>query len=500
LPPPLSKKTKSKNHRPGSVIEDEVVLQFKDRDTLNEALRILTEAGVPLRGSIAPLGMLRVQLPPGGMDRLNELLGDRILDRSKNVHVALPEPISAPTDGSVLMPFGSDWITMLGAPTDIDDWGKGVRIAVIDSGVTSHPALNGAHIDRYSLVDETVANGHGNAVTSLIVGNGDPGQPKGLAPAAEILAYQAMGEESGNAFTIAQAIVDAVDHGANIINLSLGGWGDVEAVRAAVLYADRAGVVIVAAVGNDRLDQITYPAAYPEVIAVTSVDAGFHWAEYPNAGLDGAWPNIAAPGVGLPAAYSNDQNIAFSGTSAATPVVSAAIAAYMSETGATAQQSAATVISQASDRGEPGADPFLGEGVIDLVRIMRANERGIVDLAVSDHYVDASLATNDGLPVRIGIQNRGTELVNRPVVTLMIGTRDNLYQFHLGPLAPGDVTEFEALIPIRYFQSNSPATIGAVVSTQEAEDINPKNDAIATAYGVTLDENGERILSEARSR
>lgn len=487
-----------RNVKNGEVIPGEAILHFENKAALDEAIRILTNAGVPMKGSIGPLGMLRVELPPGGVDRLKQLLGDRIIDDSSNVRVALPEPIDAQPDGAHLQAFGDQWIELLGATGDISDWGKGVRIAVIDAGVTNHPALSGARIDRYALIEELVANGHGNAVTSLIVGNGMPGQPRGLAPAAQILAYQAMGEDSGNAFTIAQGIVDAVDHGANIINLSLGGWGDTPAVRSAVQYATDAGVVIVAAVGNDRLDQITYPAAYPEVIAVTSVDAGLHWAEYPNAGLEGEWPDIAAPGVGLPAAYTDRDLISFSGTSAATPVVSAAIAAYMSKTGASATDAAAVVIKQASDRGEPGADPFLGEGVLDMTRVMRANEHGVLDLAVTDHYVDAALATNNGLPVRIGIQNRGTTVVNRPVLTLMIGAQNNRSTIQFGPMAPGQVIEYEAVIPAEFFTTGHPAAIGAIISTEEGEDVNADNNVIVTAYGITLDEDGKETFIEAR--
>ncbi|WP_309399523.1 S8 family peptidase [Cerasicoccus maritimus] len=490
--------SESSSARTGEIIEGEAIVQFDDKAAFNEAIRILTNAGIPMTGSISSLGMLRVELPAGGIDELRRLLGDRIAETYNNIAVALPEPIDAGADGAHLQAFGDNWIKLLGAPDDIADWGKGVRIAVIDAGVTSHPALSSARIDRYALIEELVANGHGNAVTSLIVGNGDLGQPSGLAPAADILAYQALGEDSGNTFTIAQGIVDAVDHGANIINLSLGGWGDTPAVRQAVQYAHEKGVVIVAAVGNDRLDQITYPAAYPEVIAVTSVDAGLHWAEYPNAGLEGKWPDIAAPGVGLPAAYTDRDNILFSGTSAATPVVSAAIAATMSELNVSAQEAASIVLAQTSDRGEPGADPFLGTGVLDLTRVMRANEKGVVDLAVTDHYVDAGLASSAGLPVRIGIQNRGTTVINHPVLTLMIGAQNNRSTIQFGPIAPGQVIEYEATIPAEFFTAGRPAAIGTVINTEEAEDVNTANNVIVTAYGVTLDDDGQETFIEAR--
>lgn len=479
------------------VIDDEIVLHFNDREGYEEALHLLTEAGISMRGGIRSLSMLRVELPPGGLARLEELLGRRISDTSQNVRIALPLPIETPAAGQ-LKAFGDNWLAALGVPQDNADWGKGVKVAVIDTGVTTHQGLNGARIVRFSLTNELVGNGHGNAVTSIIVGNGQPGYPRGIAPATEILAYQAMGEESGDAFTIAEAIVDAVDHGANVINLSLGGWGDAPAVRAAVDYAQQAGAVVVAAVGNDRLDQITYPAAYDGVIAVTAVDAGLHWAEFPNVGFESRWPDIAAPGVGLPAAYENDANIAFSGTSASAPVVSAAIAAHMSQTGSSAQESAGVVLAQANDRGEPGADPYLGAGIIDLTRIMRAEERGVYDLAISDHYVDGGLVSEAGLPVRIGVQNRGTETVNQPVLTLMLGTRDNTAQIPLTALAPGEVSEYEATIPAEFFINGQPTAIGAIISSPEESDVNPDNNAIVSAYGVIRNENGELVFVESR--
>lgn len=480
-----------------AVIEDEIILHFDDRLTYDEALRLLTEAGVPLRGGIRSLSMLRVELPPGGLARLEKVLGERIAGNSRNHRVEMPQPIDEPTVGG-LTPFGDDWLAQLGVPDDNADWGKGVKVAVIDTGVTRHQGLNGARINRIALVEELVGSGHGNAVTSIIVGNGEPGYARGLAPGAEVLAFQAMGAESGDSFTIAEAIVDAVDRGADIVNLSLGGWGDSVAVQQAVAYADQAGAVVVAAVGNDRHDQIQFPAAYDGVIAVTAVDSQGQWAEFPNAGLDGRWPDIAAPGVGLPAAYADDQNIAFSGTSAAAPAVSAAIAAHMSQTGSSAKESAAVVIGQASDRGEPGADPYLGAGVLDITRIMRADERGVYDLAVSDHYVDVALANDAGLPVRIGVQNRGTETVRQPVLTLMLGTQDNRSQIPLQALAPGEIAEYEALIPVEYFQSGTPAAIGAIIDFQEADDVNRDNNVIVSAYGVTHNEDGELEFIEAR--
>jgi len=470
---------------PPGTIRGEVVLQFNDAAAMQEAVRRLTEAGVPLHRSIRSLNMLRVGVPSGGSThRLGQLLEGIETRTSFNRRVDLPQPIEMPAGAGALRPFGNDWIEALGVTEDISNWGSGVRIAVVDTGVTSHPALDGARINRIPMVDGSIPGGHGNAVTSVIVGNGEPGQPRGLAPAAEILAYQALGPEGGDSFTVAESIVDATDRGASIINLSLGGFGDSEAVRQAVRYAQDAGAVLVAAVGNERLDRITYPAAYHGVIAVTSVDAEFHWAEYPNVGIEGKPPDIAGPGVGIPAAYEDDLNIAFSGTSTAAPAVTAAIAAEMSLTGASAREAAAQVLANASDRGEPGPDPFFGAGYLDLGRVRRADTPGVIDLAISDNFADLANASDEGLPVRIGIQNRGTETVSRPRLSVMIGHRTNVQEIALQPLAPGEVTEYVAFIPAEYLQTRSGAQLGAVVTSDQGEEFSSENNALATSYSL----------------
>ncbi|MGE9296163.1 MAG: S8 family peptidase, partial [Puniceicoccales bacterium] len=473
----------TKGGYPRGTIRGEVVLQFSDTASLNEAIRRLTEAGVPLKGSIRGLNMLRVAVPDGGPpSALDGLLGDLRPETSFNKPVELPLPIELPDDINPLLAFGNDWLELIGVTSDNSDWGAGVRIAVIDSGVTRHPALDGANISHFAMLDGAVASGHGNAVTSIIVGNGDPGQPRGLAPAAEILAYQAMDADGGDAFTIAESIVDAVDRGASIINLSLGGFGDNEAVAQAVEYAQYAGVVIVAAVGNDRLIQITYPAAYDGVIAVTAIDANYHWAEFPNAGIEGKIPDIAGPGVGITAAYEDDTNIAFTGTSAAAPAIAAAIAADMSVTNSSAVESANRILANASDRGEPGDDAYLGAGYLDMRRVMQASEPGIIDLAISDNYADLTRSTNAGLPVRIGVQNRGTETVSQSVLTVLIGNRANMQEITMPSLAPGETTEFEALIPVEHFQRKGGAQLGAVIRTTQGEESYTDNNMLATQY------------------
>ena len=86
-------------------------------------------------------------------------------------------------------------------------------------------------------------------------------------------------------------------------------------------------VVIVAAVGNDAVNAVAYPAAYPGVLSVGAVDANGQHLYFSNRGPA---VDLVAPGYGVEAAWLDDQTVLFSGTSAATPIVSGALAALLS--------------------------------------------------------------------------------------------------------------------------------------------------------------------------
>ena len=118
-------------------------------------------------------------------------------------------------------------------------------------------------------------------------------------------------ERRGDSFTLAEGIVAAVDQGAKVLSLSLGSGGEGIVLRKAVDYALKKGAVIVASAGNDALSQVTYPAAYSDVIGVSAVDAAGKLADFSNIG-EGV--NLAAPGIGLHSAWLDDGEVSFSGT------------------------------------------------------------------------------------------------------------------------------------------------------------------------------------------
>ncbi len=157
--------------------------------------------------------------------------------------------------------------------------GANVKVAVVDTGVDAqHPDLSGRVLAGRSIVPTTNSvqddNGHGTMVAGVIAANLNNGRGVvGIAPQAQILPVKVLdGNGGGTDDDIAAGITWAVDHGAQVINLSLGGPGEADVLCAAVSTALAADVVVVAAAGNDGFETVGYPAACPGVIAVAATN------------------------------------------------------------------------------------------------------------------------------------------------------------------------------------------------------------------------------------
>jgi thermitase len=205
-------------------------------------------------------------------------------------------------------------------------WGKGVTVALLDSGVTDHPSLKNVSVTHVDLVNDGLEfNGHGTAMASLIAG--DDALISGVSPAASILDVR-VADSAGmsNTSLLSSAIVYAADSGAPIISISLGSnrWSPV--LEQAVRYAMSKGVVVIAAAGNDGINGLSYPAGISGVVSVGAVDAAGKQAQFSNSG---AGITLVAPGVGIVSAYANGTTVIGSGTSQATAIVSGTAAYFV---------------------------------------------------------------------------------------------------------------------------------------------------------------------------
>jgi type VII secretion-associated serine protease mycosin len=260
--------------------------------------------------------------------------------------------------------------------------GAGVMVAVIDSGVDAqHPQLR-ARIARGTDFldprgDGTVdCVGHGTAVASIIAA--EPRRNvgfRGLAPGARILPVRVSeqsivdGRAAGRTVTpaqFAQAIRWAVDHGADVLNLSVVLYQDDPAVRSAVRYALDRDVVVVAAVGNahDSGDPTPYPAAYSGVLGVGAVGADGARARFSQVGR---YVDVMAPGSEVLAATVGRGHAWYEGTSYAVPFVSATAALVREYRPDLSAADVVRRIVATADPAPAGSDEY-GSGVVNPYR------------------------------------------------------------------------------------------------------------------------------------
>lgn len=267
--------------------------------------------------------------------------------------------------------------------------GKGVTVAVIDSGVdVSNPHLSKAVVPGVSFIDGDASNGmedvysHGTAVAGIIAAGSIQGSSiQGLAPDARILpirVFESIREQDGRQTgapsmeTVSKAIVAAVDHHAQIINISLSDTQDIAPMREAVQYAQSHGSLIVASAGNrltsaSTRDGARYPAAYPDVLGVTALNTDL---EVTEDSVHGGQVDVAAPGMMTASTIPGGVDCVFatdvSSTSFATAYVSAEAALiaqqYPDETPAQWKQ---RILVSANRPDSDRRDDTIGWGIMD---------------------------------------------------------------------------------------------------------------------------------------
>ena len=269
--------------------------------------------------------------------------------------------------------------------------GKGITIAVIDTGVAgSVPDLAGAVVGGTDFSGHGSSNGqtpvgdsdddssHGTMVASLAAGRGTGGSDGliGVAPQANILSISiGFGAQATNSDQqIAEAVTWAVNHGANIINMSLTrntltwppSWDK------AFLYAMQHNVVIVAAAGNrgSGTTEVGAPATMPGVLTVAGVDREEHSSV--EASSQGITIGVSAPSEQLLGAVPGGGYVQWEGTSGSTPIVAGIVALVMAaHPGITADNAINRVVSTARDAGAKGVDPVYGYGLVDAAAAVR---------------------------------------------------------------------------------------------------------------------------------
>jgi subtilisin family serine protease len=243
-------------------------------------------------------------------------------------------------------------------------------MAIIDSGVQlSHPDLTGRIVPGYDFVNRDATPeddfGHGTMVAGIAAASTNNGiGVAGAIWAGKIMPIKVLDSQgAANDDNIAAGIRYAVDRGADVINLSLGGPGASSVLQNAVDYATTNDVVVVGAAGNDGDTEPHYPAACDGVVAVGAVDNFGNLASFSSRG---PWISIVAPGVSITTTSRVSNYGQGSGTSFSSPLVAAvAFLLRAADPNATQQSIVARLLDSADDLGAPGFDNLTGVGRVN---------------------------------------------------------------------------------------------------------------------------------------
>jgi type VII secretion-associated serine protease mycosin len=419
----------------GEVIPGEVVVKFRDADAASTVARA---RGLSIAASVAApaKGMPSVLSTAGRpVDQvLTELRADPAVEYAEPSYrvqlvaaVAVNDPLTAGQYSLDRMRVRDAWSLSKG--------GSGV-VAVLDTGVqANHPDLSGRVLAGYDFVnDDTNAaddNGHGTWVSGIIAAKPNDGYGiAGISWTDRILPVKIMSREgTGSTSDLISGIRWAADHGATVINMSVGGFPYTQGVQDAINYAWTKGVVLVGAAGNNNREETFYPASMANVVSVSATqreDEFSHWSSY------GPKVDVSAPGSSVQTTnctvctYADHHtwgaHTYISGTSFATPNVAGVVALIRARYPSwTPQQVVDRLIATVDDRGTSGWDIRYGRGRVNAYRALGAS------------VAQAGLAPGDAL-------EGNNVLSSARVIPLGSTTRPSLYP-------AGDVDVFAVDVP-----------------------------------------------------
>lgn len=277
--------------------------------------------------------------------------------------------------------------------------GKGsadIIVAVIDTGIDlDHADLKNRLVKGINVFDAESPPydevGHGTHVAGVISAtvNNNEGVA-GMSWYNKVMPIKALDHTgAGSTYSVAEGIIWAVDHGAQVINMSLGNYANSEFLHDAIKYAYDQDVILVAATGNDNTEDPGYPAAYPEVLAVSATDSNQKITSFSNFGN---YVDVAAPGENIASTYPNNQYAGLSGTSMASPHVSALAALIRTANPLLKNKEVMEIVRQTSlDLGVKGRDKYYGYGQIDVAKALHNTLQTNTSLALWSNLLEREL-------------------------------------------------------------------------------------------------------------
>jgi thermitase len=352
----------------GAYAPGELIVRFKSSTSAKRIDECFQDVDVHVQTEIEELRALVLKIDSGDVASTF----NHVLDCAGVLYVE-PNFLLQATD---TIPNDPDWGLQYGlvnirAPQgwDLSTGSSSVTIAIVDTGVDlSHLDLAGKLVPGYDFVnndaDPQDDNGHGTHVAGIAAASSNNALGvAGVSWGARIMPVKVLNASGGGTYAdTATGVLWAVDHGAQVINLSLGGTGEATVLEDAINYAHSKGVVVVAAAGNRSINFVLYPARYPNVIAVARTDSGNNW----DGSNYGPEVDLAAPGTSIYSTVIGGYDYK-SGSSMSTGFVSGLAAVLMGISGNVSPDMIESQMeSTALDIEFAGWDDYTGAGLIQM--------------------------------------------------------------------------------------------------------------------------------------
>jgi thermitase len=360
------------SHVPGRI-----VVKFKEGLSPVQVAQLNASQGATVVDEIPQIGVQVLSVPPGEVEaKIAAFKADPGVEFAEPDYIA--QVAYEPND--LYYGDGTQWgpqKVFASQAWDLSTGDPNVIIAIIDSGADpNHPDLTGKLVTGYNFLNDSTGttddHGHGTHVAGIVAAATDNGVGiAGVAFDSRIMPLKVYDKSTSPWYSrIANAIIYAADHGAEVINLSLGNYPSSGYLQYAVNYAWDAGCVLVGAAGNNNSSDPFYPAAYDHVIGVSATDQSDVKASWSNWG---SYISVAAPGVSIYSTYWNSGSTYtnMSGTSMAAPHVAGLAALLFSQDGTRSNATVRSLIEgSADDLGDAGWDQYYGYGRINAYRAL----------------------------------------------------------------------------------------------------------------------------------
>ena len=260
--------------------------------------------------------------------------------------------------------------------------GKGVTVAVLDSGAsTGHEDLSGIKaIQVTSTLGTSPSGNHGANVAGLIGARANNCGGRGIAPECTLLTVKVLGDNGGSDSDIMKGINLAVQNKANIINMSLGGYGYNGDFNTTITNAYKAGVAVFCAAGNAYSDTTHYPAGYDKAISVAALNYSLNKTDFSNFGKK---VRYSAPGYNMWSCFNTTDEYSsyvksstgyyygsMSGTSQATPIISGCAAVLWDKAAGTGSAKVDNLLKLMDKGSVKVTGSGLGNGYVDLAKAL----------------------------------------------------------------------------------------------------------------------------------